>query len=136
MRQISPWHRCIFIGKQQHKSQCSCIRTLLKKQLPTVSFWGGKIPFYVHTVNSPQGACPIFHIMLLTVLGACLSRASFLSEKSFWRNNTAASLELKRQIRLCENSCSQREDHVKTLVCNSSYLCFTGQSPGPGPDDS
>lgn len=45
MCQISPWHRRIFIGKQQHKSQCSCIRTLLKKQLPTVSFWGGKIPF-------------------------------------------------------------------------------------------
>jgi len=45
MRQISPWHPCIFIGKQRHKSQCSCIRTLLKKQHPTVSFWGGEIPF-------------------------------------------------------------------------------------------
>lgn len=134
MCQISPWHPCIFIGKQQHKSPCSCIRTLLKKQLPTVSFWGGKNPFYVRTVNSPQGARPIFHIMLLTGLGACLRRASCLSEKSSWRNNTATSLEPKRQIRLCENSCSLREDHVKTLVRNSSYLCFTGQSPPTGPD--
>lgn len=134
MRQISPWHPCIFIGKQQHKSQCSCIRTLLKKLLPTVSFWGGKDPFYVRTVNSPQGARPIFHIMLLTGLGAHLHRASCLSEKSSWCNNTPTSLELKRQIRLCENSCSLREDHVKTPVHNSSYLCFTGQSPPTGPD--
>lgn len=75
-------------------------------------------------------------IMLLTGLGACLRRASCFSEKSSWLNNIAASLELKRQIRVCENSCSRREDRVKTLVCNSSYLCFTGQSPAHGGEDS